>query len=148
MSRTKADFEALRESLGMSQSFLAGAICVTARSVKRWGDPNSPQTPPEDAWECLESFRAGMDRAVLYALRRALSSEQELGEKPTIDLTYWSSEDEWLSYHEDDPGDWRMANATSRAIANELRDRGFAVRFSFVGDSAAADAARLSNIDR
>ena len=36
MERTKADFKALRETVGMSQQALADALHVDKRSIQRW----------------------------------------------------------------------------------------------------------------
>ena len=40
--RTKAEFRAIREQLGMSQSVLADMMDVQDRSVRRWESPEAP----------------------------------------------------------------------------------------------------------
>ena len=40
MKRSKADFKAMREMVGMSQSLLAKRLGVTTTSVKRWERPD------------------------------------------------------------------------------------------------------------
>ena len=40
MERTKADFKALRERVGLSQHDVADAIMVSIKTIKRWENPS------------------------------------------------------------------------------------------------------------
>ena len=56
-NETKAAFRAMRETCGASQSALADALGVAARTVKRWETPGQPE-PPRDAWRLVEGWHA------------------------------------------------------------------------------------------
>jgi DNA-binding transcriptional regulator YiaG len=43
MDRTKAEFRAIRETVGMTQGMLADALGVEQRSVRRWESPTVPR---------------------------------------------------------------------------------------------------------
>ena len=96
--RSKQEFKALREQVGMSQTDLALALDVSERSVKRW-------------------------ESVKY---KEYNAAQEVGGYPaSVKLVYWSSQAEYDEHHcVDDDGDWRQANATARIVSYALHERG------------------------
>ena len=53
--RTKADFRALREELGLSQTDLGLALGVKTLTVKRW-EKDGPEgfLVPDDAWDSID----------------------------------------------------------------------------------------------
>ena len=55
MDRTKANFTAIREFIGLSKSELGEAVGVSSQAIKRWQRLDWPD-PPEDVWEYLESM--------------------------------------------------------------------------------------------
>lgn len=55
MDRTKPNFTAIREFIGLSQQELGEAVGASSQAVKRWQRPDWPD-PPEDVWEYLESM--------------------------------------------------------------------------------------------
>jgi transcriptional regulator with XRE-family HTH domain len=130
--RTKAEFAAIRESVGMTQTALARELGVEVRSVKRWESPAAPgYHAPDDAWDVLDRHLEMHDRAVAFALGKVDEIEAENGQPPqSVDVTYWRSQADYDALHcERDGGDWRMANANARAVADALRAEGIAVRW-------------------
>ena len=55
MIRTKADFRALREELGLSQTDLGRALGVKTLTVKRW-EKDGPDgfLVPDDVWDSID----------------------------------------------------------------------------------------------
>lgn len=116
MERNKATFRAMRETLGITQQSLANELGVKQLSVKRWEIPHYPQQAPDRAWELLEDLMARRASEVAKAAEAAGES---------VSLPYWMSAQDFDDLAEDDePGaTWTEANATRRAIAQELRAR-------------------------
>lgn len=127
--RTKAEFRALREIVGLTQAALADELGVQVRSVKRWELPAAPQRPPQDAWDVLDEAVAAQRQVVSYALGKVDELAMEHGDYPKeVSLPYWSSAEHYRQGHSvPDVGDWRMANANNRAVALALRERGIPV---------------------
>ena len=134
MERTKADFKALRETVGMSQSVLAEYLGVSQRSVRRWESPDYDWQPPQDAWDVLDEARKRQLEIVTYAVHKIKGIEREMCDAPEqVDLTYWRSEEDYVKAHPDEGIDWQMANANSRLVAHELERMKYKVSFNFPG---------------
>ena len=54
LRRTKSEFRALRERVGLTRDTLAELLGVTVRSVRYWESLDSLRYPPEDAWHVLD----------------------------------------------------------------------------------------------
>lgn len=131
MGRTKAEFRAERETVGMTQSVLAKRLGVEERSVRRWESPDAPQVPPQDAWDVLDAALGDQRSLIDVALH-----EVEMVCPTSWRLVYWSSQNQWDRYHVGPAKlDWRMANATSRLIAALMDERG--VRVEWVSEPTA-----------
>lgn len=130
--RTKAEFRAIRETVGMTQGALARELGVEVRSVKRWESPTAPQVPPQDAWDVLDAALSAQRRGIAAALGKVDELAKERGAYPkSVMLPYWSSQDSYdRDHYVDDGGDWRMANATNRTLAERLHERGIRVEWS------------------
>lgn len=130
--RTKAEFRAIRETVGMTQGALARELGVEVRSVKRWESPTAPQVPPQDAWDVLDAALSAQRRGIATALGRVDEIAKERGAYPkSVMLPYWTSQDAYDEGHYvDDGGDWRMANATNRTLAERLHERGIRVEWT------------------
>lgn len=130
--RTKAEFRAIRETVGMTQGALADALGVEQRSVRRWESPTNDYTPPQDAWDVLDAALETQRRGIAAALGKVDELAHEHGSYPeSVMLPYWSSQDAYdVGHYVDDGGDWRMANATSRLLAHALHERGIQVVWS------------------
>jgi hypothetical protein len=130
--RSKAEFRALRETVGMTQQHMARLLNVEVRSVKRWESPGySTYHAPQDAWDILDDAIAAQRRAVSFALGKVDEIAASAGHDPaTVELTYWTSQEDYATYHSiEDGGDWRQANANSRLVAFALHERGIEVRW-------------------
>lgn len=131
--RTKAEFRAMRESLGVTQQRLADDLGVKVLSVKRWELPKHPQTAPADAWELLDMLMAEQDAAVRAALAQVDEVAMSRGDYPKeVVLPYWSSQQDFAEHHylaSETDKSWTEINATSRRVAFALRERGIAVRW-------------------
>lgn len=130
--RTKAELRATRETVGMTQGALARELGVEVRSVKRWESPTAPQVPPQDAWDALDAALDTQRRGIATALGKVDELAKERGAYPkSVMLPYWTSQDAYDEGHYvDDGGDWRMANATNRTLAERLHERGIRVEWS------------------
>lgn len=131
MERTKAEFRAVREMVGMSQQELADALEVKKLSVKRWERPDiDGYEPPQDAWEVLDDARAMQRQVVDYAVGKAGSISTDMGGEPqAVQLPYWRTQDAYDAAHPDDAGPVGCANANVRLVADRLESFGFEVRF-------------------
>lgn len=128
--RTLAEFRAIRETVGMTQGMLAEELGVNPRSVRRWESPDYEEyQPPQDAWDVLDDALDTQRRGIAAALDRLDEIVQERGAAPdAVQLPYWTSQDAYDRHHYvDDGGDWRMANATNRMLAEMLHERGIEV---------------------
>lgn len=125
--RTKQEFKALREQVGMSQADMALALEVSERSVKRWESVKYKEyNAPQDAWDILDDALKLQRQVVSAALGQIEEAAQEVGGYPeSVKLVYWSSQAEYDERHcVDDNGDWRQANATARIVSYALHERG------------------------
>lgn len=132
--KTKADFKAKRELLGMSQQLLADLLKVDIRSVKRWESPTATayKNAPQDAWDILDHY---LERQT-WTVETALDKFDELNEQTGLakaSLTYWFSEKDYENAHPGEGKFWQMANANSRLIASQLLAEGYEVDFNFGG---------------
>ena len=135
--RTKADFAALRESVGLTQANLADDLGVQARSVRRWEQPGQEgYEPPADAWDMLDSYADLQRQMVDHARETVMRTGEEAGRQPDrVTLTYWRSQEQYDELGRDE-GWYGVANANARAAAAELGRYGFKVRFAYPGEGA------------
>lgn len=146
MDKSKADFKALRELVGMTQGQLAEALGMDVRSVKRWEHPDTAQVPSPAAWDLLQQARTRQLEIVACAVETVKRMIEEAGAPPEfVDLTYWRDQKSYELAHPNE-GFYTMANATSRAVADVLNTTGVHVRFGFTDATAAAIESRHSRI--
>lgn len=132
MGRSKAEFRAMRDTVGMRQQDLAREMGVALRSVERWESPAYPgYRAPADAWAILDEAAEAQATAVASALEGAEGIVKGVGRPPReFVVPYWANQADYDEHHcEGDGGDWRQANANARLVAFALRERGIAVRF-------------------
>ncbi|ACV51027.1 hypothetical protein Apar_0597 [Lancefieldella parvula DSM 20469] len=125
--RTKQEFKALREQTGITQDYLAQALGVRERSVRRWESiTEEGYNAPQDAWDILDDALKLQRQVVSAALGQVEEAAQEVGSYPaSVKLVYWSTQVEYDEHHcIDDGGDWRQANATARIVSYALHERG------------------------
>lgn len=143
MERTKAGFRALREQVGLTQEAVADAVGVTTLTVKRWESLDNGWMPWDAAWVALEHARAAQGAAVESARNAVLHTMAVAGAPPVkVELPYWRDQRHY-DEHGHDRGCYGVANANSRAVAEELRAMGVDVRLVYPGydDAPALDAA-------
>ena len=134
--RTKADFKALRESLGISQQLLADLLGINEKSVRRWEKRHDQgfYNPPQEAWDLLDDFRKKQLWVVESALQKVEEIEKNANQSPRlVNLTYWQNEREYEKAHPTEGRYYQMANANSRIAAAVLEMRGYSVSFDFPG---------------
>ena len=140
MSRTKTEFRALRELVGITQQALADELGVQVRSVKRWEHPDAPQHAPQDAWDVLDEAMREQRSAIWAALSIVDDVTEKMGEEPrAVRLPYWASQEQYDAHAQESlmgmlglagGESYRMADATLRAIAAVLMSEGIEVEWS------------------
>ena len=142
MERTKSNFRALREMVGMSQGHLAMVCGINSRNVRRWEDPKEQGCQPRDfAWDVLEDARKAQLAAYDAAITAVEDVSDDAGHAPkSVKLTYWPDAITYAHAHPtDDPAGWQMANATARLAGHMLEEMGYEVEFGFPGLNAIAN---------
>ena len=127
MGRSKADFRARREALGLTQQDVADEADVNVSTVKRWEKPGYFD-PPDDVWAWLDDCGA-LQREVVDA---AVSAAVARGRGP-VQVTYYRSQEQYDELGRD-PGPYGVANANARMVSSRLRGLGFEVDFSYPDD--------------
>ena len=135
MARTKADFRALRETVGFSQHALAAKLGVSPLSVKRWERPDiDGYNPPADAWELLDSYLAAHDQMVTEVFAEVRRQVKAIGRKPDCTpITYYRDQAQFDALGRDNRY-YGVANANARALAGKLRRAGYTVEFRYPGE--------------
>jgi transcriptional regulator with XRE-family HTH domain len=128
--RSKAEFRALRESVGMSQADVARALGMTVRSVRRWETPEPGyHGAPDDAWKLLDDALAEQAAAVSSSLETAASQPDG-----PVQLMYYRDQAQFDAYGSEPGEPYGQANANARAIADALRSQGMEVTFTYPDD--------------
>ena len=135
-TRSKADFKALRERVGLLQIDIAKKLGVNIRSVKRWEDPSFPNRAPEDAWAILDEAMSMQRQQVSYACAVVAQQVESFGMEPvTVPITYYRDQRMYDEFGRD-PGPFGQANANARAIGYELERRGIDVEYRYPCEGA------------
>lgn len=130
-TRSKADFQALRDLVGLDQVDVADALGVKPVTVRKWEDPRAFALPRKAAWLFLENVADTIERKsadlaaqALEAAQRARADGRELS--PVL-LTYWRTREDWDNSplgHPDETtvigGYWKIENAITRTTALRL----------------------------
>lgn len=136
MARTKADFKALRERVGLSQNDIADALGVNIKTVKRWEKPDFPYSAPDDAWAYLKEVLDSQRQQVSYLLAVVAKQVEELGNEPAVvPITYYRDQAMYDEYGRDE-GPFGWPNAVARAVAVELERRGIGYEFRYPTEGA------------
>lgn len=127
--RTKADFRALREYLGMTQQDVADEAGVSVRTVKRWESPDG-QDAPDDVLSYLMACRTAMDADVALYLD-VVHKEADKG--ATVMVPYYRTQEDLDSVQIKQGADLPVGyvNALSRRIAERLSGEGYDVSFEY-----------------
>ena len=131
--RTKADFRATRETIGLTQGDVAKALGVALRTVKRWEHPDW-QEPPEDAWAWLMDMHDRHDALVDAMVDRALAAAVR-GGLDVVAITYYRDQSQH-DVHGREPGPYGFANSVAREVALDLNGEGIETEFRYPDDGA------------
>ena len=131
---TKADFRAIRETIGLTQGDVAEACGVSLRTVKRW-EHLDWQEPPSDAWAWLLDMLDRHDALVDEAVDRALAIVGERGEPAAVVITYYRDQAQYDA-HGRDPGPYGFANSVAREVALDLNGEGIETEFRYPDEGA------------
>lgn len=131
-ARTKAEFRAIRETIGMTQAHMAHVLGVQVRAVKRWESPDDDHEAPDDAWYLLDACQERQREMVARVLGHVDELAQKYGDYPSVvALPYWASQQAYDAGHCDpaDQGSYLMVNANNRLVAFALHERGIRVEW-------------------
>lgn len=130
MNKTKAQFRAYRESLGLSQHDIAEALGVQERSVRRWEQPGC-YAPPEASWGWLDDMRKLHDTMVGGSMDTVRELAQQAGKNPgAVSMFYWRSQEE-CDLHARERAPYGFLNAVTREVARLLEADGLEARLQF-----------------
>ena len=130
---TKADFRAIRETIGLTQGDVAKALGVALRTVKRWEHPDW-QEPPEDAWAWLLDMHDRHDAAVDAMVDKVMALVSEHGPE-VVSITYYREQSQYDA-HGREPGPCGFANSVAREVALDLAGEGIETEFRYPDDGA------------
>ena len=131
---TKADFRAIRETIGLTQGDGAKALGVALRTVKRWEHPDW-QEPPEDAWAWLLGMQERHDALVDEAVDRVLAIAAKRGAPDVVSITYYRDQAQHDA-HGREPGPYGFANSVAREVALDLNGEGIETEFRYPDDDS------------
>lgn len=126
--KSKADFRATREMLGMTQQDVADAVSVRVLTIKRW--ERGDQEPPADVLAWLEDLSEAQRETVEAAVSAAVASAPPHG---SVQLTYYRTQQQYDELGGDD-SPFGMANANARLVAARLDAMGYAVGWAYPDD--------------
>lgn len=125
--RSKADFRARREMVGLRQGDVADALGVTVMSVNRW-EREGFNDPPEAAWNLIGWYEAAQDAAVGEIV-------EAFPDNSTAAITIYRTQAEFEAvqalYGREDRGSFGAANATAMEAARALDALGVEVVFRY-----------------
>lgn len=129
--RTKAEFKALRESVGLAQIDVAEQLDINIRTVKRWENPNVPYMPIQAAWDMLDRAKRIQKAQIDHARETVENCIDTYGEAPhEVHITYYRDQAMYDRFGRDE-GPFGQANANARAVAYELESWDITVRFDY-----------------
>lgn len=126
--KSKADFRARREMVGLTQQDIADALGVDVRSVKRW-EREGFNDPPGRAWDVIEEFEERFGEAVTVSTDMALANAQAFG-TDQVTLTIYRSKEDYDALGRDE-GRYGFVNAVTFEVAKLLDIEGMKVAFRY-----------------
>lgn len=139
VTRSAADFRMMRETLGLSQAWVARTVGVTTLTVVHWEDPREFALPRREAWDLVEDMWAEADRraaAFVDMASKAVALARDNGIEPEpVMLSYWRDFKEHEIAHGDEDviiagfhlgrrGMMRLENASVRMAVDRLHALG------------------------
>ena len=121
MDKTKANFRAIRESCGMTQSDVSGETGATVGVVRSWEDPSCGVLSPDDVWAWLLMAHDAMVMDAREAVEQIMATRNG----QTVALPYFRTQAELncvqLAQGIDEPVGYH--NARTRMVAQMLAER-------------------------
>lgn len=134
--RSKAEFVALRDKVGLGATDVARALGSNKRTVLRWESPEETVTPPRAAWELLDGYDERQKEIVEHCRETCMATSEEAGGLPeTVAITYYRNQEQFDRFGRDE-GIYSVANANARAVAAELMHYGYKVEFRYPEEGA------------
>lgn len=125
--KTKADFRARREMVGLRQGDVADALGVTVMSVNRW-ERDGFNEPPDAAWNLIRYYEMQQERVVAEVV-------DSFPDGSTAEITIYRTQQEYDAvqalYGREDRGSFGAANASALEAARTLDALGVEVRFRY-----------------
>ena len=132
MDKTKANFRAIREACGMTQSDVSGETGATLSRIRSWEDPSCGVLPPDDVWAWLLMAHDAMVMDARDAVGQIMSSRT----MQVVALPYYRTQSDLdavqLSQGIDEPVGYH--NARMRMIAQMLAEREVPYKFMYPQD--------------
>lgn len=129
-TRSKADFQALRDLVGLDQVDVADALGVSPITIRKWEDPHAFAMPRKAAWLFLEDVADIIERKSAGLAAQAYRAAQKAradGRKPApVLLTYWRTREDWDNSPISHPDEtlignhWKIENTITRTTALRL----------------------------
>ena len=129
--RSREEFRALRETVGMSRAHLASILDVQERAVKRWETPNDGgyYIAPDDAWVVLDNARQAQFE-ILESWRYIGNTIEQFPIDEPITLPYYLTAQQFKDdYPDKDSRGMSMVNANMRLIAEKLHSQNIPCEF-------------------
>ena len=121
MDKTKANFRAIREACGMTQSDVSGETGATLSRIRSWENPACGVLPPDDVWAWLLMAHDALVMDARDAVEQIMSSRTT----QVVALPYYRTQDDLdavqLAQGIDEPVGYH--NARTRMIAQMLAER-------------------------
>lgn len=127
MGKSKADFKATRELLGLTQQDVAYMAGVNLTTVKRWERPGFPE-PPADVWDFVSDLAEVQAETVDASVSHVMDAGGE-----DVQVTYYRNQEQYDALGRD-PGPYMAANANARLVAQRLRALDVEVDFCYPDD--------------
>ena len=145
-TRSAADFRMMRETLGLSQAWVARMVGVTTLSVVHWEDPNEFALPRRGAWDLVEVLWAEADArasAFVDMASGAVAVAEGNGRQPDVVLlSYWRDAKDYArarrgagtsvaGFDIDPPTMMRVENAACRMAVDRLHALGIPLSVTY-----------------
>lgn len=131
MEKTKIQFKALRESLGLTSEDIAKELGLKEGTVRSWTNQNRNDIRPSQAgWDFLAKVAAEQNEIGTRALSELYSFTESHGlalEDVTLVLVYYRNQKDYEG--DGCSGSYAVHNATMRALMNHVSSGGGEVQF-------------------
>ena len=136
--RSKTEFRAKREIIGLTQADIAEELGVGLKTVKRW-ESEGYRNPSDEAWALIDREYEVVRKTIANAVRTFTPLKENDGASSPIRLAYYRSQEQ---YEELSPieGNYLRVNASMRVTAIVLESLG--IEATFVPTDGLAEIAR------